>query len=795
MTSRKYGAVRGRGAIFVSAVVVGHACFLATVRGADGTWTGATAVTDSTKTLWSTADNWAGSIVPGTTSGTNTDTAFFTVGSVANRGITIDAGRSIFKMVFNQDSNTTNSFTFGGSTVNSTPALTLLGGGTISVGYTGDLGSPPATTASPIFNSQVALAGPTYTFDNEASPNAVNNGIQFKGDVYPTGSSATTLTLTGVNVNVASNAGASIISGQIRDNGVTLGITKTGTGWWEFREAAAQSNTYSGPTLITAGVLRFNGAGALSPNTDITVMGSSAFRGSTTGAVAHSITLIGVNAQIKNSNDATTIGFTGGATQPAVTIDFSTESFSSSFTIIAGSTLLAGTIPDGGGFKYIAGPNAAQATWSKYLNVGTVERLLDVSHGGQNVGTNGAAGNVVDLSISGNLDGSGAVVKVGSGTVQFGSNGKTLTGQLEVREGGVRMSGFDTVFVNKPPLLVSGGTLDLTASTQQFASVTVTKGTIAGAFSSTSNTYGTLVAPSYLLAVNGSDAANITCQLTNVPGGTSNLVMSGSGTATVSGTIAYTGGTTVSGSGTLNIARLVTNASVGAVVVSGSGKVLFGPAASTSTYTVATIDPTVNVTGTGGYGIIQTDRSTFLPRVGILSSVSASSHFDVTNNDLVIHGVDLATVNAWVASHGLRSSVAGTGSGRDLLAGIGATVNSDGQGGSLFSTFDGQAVSSADVLVKYTYVGDTNLDGVVDASDLANLLAGEAGHLAGWINGDLNYDGQVNSVDYGLLMASLAGQGSSFGNPGAGETGAVPEPSMWAGIGVLAFAVGARRRR
>ena len=52
---------------------------------------------------------------------------------------------------------------------------------------------------------------------------------------------------------------------------------------------------------------------------------------------------------------------------------------------------------------------------------------------------------------------------------------------------------------------------------------------------------------------------------------------------------------------------------------------------------------------------------------------------------------------------------------------------------------------------KYTYTGDTNLDGKIDADDYARLDAAYAG--AGGIggpyrNGDIDYSGGVNSDDY-----------------------------------------------
>jgi hypothetical protein len=68
----------------------------------------------------------------------------------------------------------------------------------------------------------------------------------------------------------------------------------------------------------------------------------------------------------------------------------------------------------------------------------------------------------------------------------------------------------------------------------------------------------------------------------------------------------------------------------------------------------------------------------------------------------------------------------------------------------------------------YTWLGDTNLDGVVDASDLAAVSP--TGTT--WSTGDFNYDGQVNADDYALYMLGQAASG------GANISTTLPEPSL-----------------
>jgi fibronectin-binding autotransporter adhesin len=108
--------------------------------------------------------------------------------------------------------------------------------------------------------------------------------------------------------------------------------------------------------------------------------------------------------------------------------------------------------------------------------------------------------------------------------------------------------------------------------------------------------------------------------------------------------------------------------------------------------------------------------------------------------------------------------------------------------------FAGIAVDETTVLGKFTYVGDANLDGQVDALDYerVDLAIGNSGVL-GTAQGDLNYDGSVDALDYEQIDLNI---GNGVGSPLAAVTGGVfiPEP---ASLSLVAVAGGlmARRRR
>ena len=147
----------------------------------------------------------------------------------------------------------------------------------------------------------------------------------------------------------------------------------------------------------------------------------------------------------------------------------------------------------------------------------------------------------------------------------------------------------------------------------------------------------------------------------------------------------------------------------------------------------------------------------------------SSGRLDLGGNDLVLHLSPLLSIQQMVASGyasgawngiGISSSAAATDSTHNSALGV--IQNISGTGAKLYSTFDGQVVATADILVKYTFVGDTNLDGVVDGSDYSNLDNGFLNTLTGWFNGDFNYDSVIDGSDYTLIDNTFNTQGASL---------------------------------
>lgn len=77
-------------------------------------------------------------------------------------------------------------------------------------------------------------------------------------------------------------------------------------------------------------------------------------------------------------------------------------------------------------------------------------------------------------------------------------------------------------------------------------------------------------------------------------------------------------------------------------------------------------------------------------------------------------------------------------------------VNRDG-------VLDAQDSSDAIALID-PYMGDINLDGTVDSSDLGVLLLNFGStSVTGWTNGDLDFNSTVDSTDLGLFLSTPIG--------------------------------------
>ncbi len=160
-------------------------------------------------------------------------------------------------------------------------------------------------------------------------------------------------------------------------------------------------------------------------------------------------------------------------------------------------------------------------------------------------------------------------------------------------------------------------------------------------------------------------------------------------------------------------------------------------------------------------------------------TLGTTTNLDITNNDIIVNNptpvaatsslaVVAARVNAGFVSGGNGIVTTTTGLGIET---VGFGLNSFLS----YSSFNGVTVNDDSVLIKYTYFGDSNLDGFVTDDDLGYFLAGYGNDITGnpWVLGDYNHDGFTTDDDLGYFLAAY---GSTPGL--ASDIHAIPEPSI-----------------
>lgn len=188
-------------------------------------------------------------------------------------------------------------------------------------------------------------------------------------------------------------------------------------------------------------------------------------------------------------------------------------------------------------------------------------------------------------------------------------------------------------------------------------------------------------------------------------------------------------------------------------------------------------------------------------------SISGTGALTVVGNGVVsFTGASAKTVTSLTVDSGATLDL--TNSSLDINYGSGTSplpmIRSDLASGSITSstlksgfalgyadgTIDGPGAAAAgNLLIMPALLGDANLDGTVNLTDLLTLLNNYGLSGKDWAEGDFNYDGTVNLTD---LLSLLNNYGLSTG--GIATSAAVPEP-VTAGLLTVGFAGALIRRR
>ncbi|MFM7205433.1 MAG: autotransporter-associated beta strand repeat-containing protein [Planctomycetaceae bacterium] len=341
---------------------------------------------------------------------------------------------------------------------------------------------------------------------------------------------------------------------------------------------------------------------------------------------------------------------------------------------------------------------------------------------------------------------------------------------------------------------------------------------------------GTVVSPATaVLSVTSGSQTQLALGFAGISG-TAAVTKTGSGTAVLSDANSYTGRTSVSqgtltltgtrslgGSRDVSIAAAATldaRQLAGGYVI-GSGTVLSGSGGLRGALTLAggtlalsslVVDGSTGLTSlTVATGVVAG-----LPRLSVLSggtvvlpqavqAAVAVRGLQVTGGGRIDIGVgQLAISSGGIATDDLVTAlVAGrNGGGWDgpggITSGLVATQVAAGMARSLGWSEQGDG----SLLVRYAAPGDTDLDGLVDVLDVANVLGSgklNSGLPTTWSEGDFNYDGLLDILDMADFMSSGLLNAGGYNDAPIGLV-AVPEPAVTGVALVLLVCAGLRRQ-
>ena len=451
--------------------------------------------------------------------------------------------------------------------------------GSITGGNGGAIGTGSATQGTPTPGTGGdGIVGSNLTIINTGS---IAGGMGGNG-----GGQANAITFTG-GANYLTLAGAWSLSGNIEvDNGsvafnplaaLTVGNTIVGTGSVIQTGTGTLSltgtNSYSGGTAINAGTL------SISSDTNL---------GNSAGGLALNGGLLQTTASLTSSRSIT-LGGTGGSFSPdagtSLTLNGAiggssllglTMAGAGTLTLAGKNTYEGGTVVNAGTLSISSDKNLGNTSGVLTLNGATLQSTSSLtSFRGINLGHGATispdAGTT--LTLNGPVGGSGLTM-AGSGTLALGGI-NTYTGTTTINAGTLSISSDGNLGNAGNALLLSGGTLQSTASMASARSITLGGGTFAPDAGTT-------------LTLNGSI------------GGTGGLTMAGQGTLVLAGANTYWGGTTIN-SGTLSISSTsnlsdeVGGVTLNAGTLSISADDNLGAAGAGLTFNGGTLQTTANV--------------------------------------------------------------------------------------------------------------------------------------------------------------------------------------------------------
>ncbi|HEV8603892.1 MAG TPA: lamin tail domain-containing protein [Tepidisphaeraceae bacterium] len=350
---------------------------------------------------------------------------------------------------------------------------------------------------------------------------------------------------------------------------------------------------------------------------------------------------------------------------------------------------------------------------------------------------------------------------IGDGSISLSAAPGTTTGNGALTVGGrsINYTGVEVMNVDQ----FGGLTLTTPGATDSiFISRTSNNATISG------SSGGTLLPP---ISITNTPVLTLDTAANDAGGGDDSISMSSTLPVPAGpDTFVITAGT---GNNTLTINDGLTNLDTGgglgganlAVTVVSSSVVNFS---SSQTLKSLTLNSAARINFAGSGNVLRVGGLTLEPAVTL----------DLAANDMIVQATPatrqtlLASIANWIKSarntsptrwqgQGITSTAAAADATR--ITGLAAILNDNGAGAVLYPTFDGQPADINSILVKYTYEGDANVSGQINADDYAAIDAGFSSHATGYAKGDFDWSGSINSDDYFIIDRTFSTQGAALG--------------------------------
>ncbi len=696
----------------------------------------------------------------------------------------------------------------------------------------------------------VRLTGSSSLLLGEASANPVivNGGqLSLEDSAQLTIRSGSKLNLTG-NSNLGNNAGANSVAvltdvgsvwssaGSLNVGGAAAAKLFVLNNAQLFNAGATIGSTGNSAAVnLASGLWTSSGTLGIAGNSALNINGGFVTAAGLNSSTASSAT-INLNAGTLStpnwtSNGNTTLNFNGGTLKTtASSNDFLSGLASGKVVVYVGSAKI-----DTGGFNATITQNivAAPSSGVYTINITTPDTSTVFASPPALNFSSGAASGYATLDSAGHISGI-VMTNIGSYT---SAPTATISGSSAV------------LAVTTAPNAAGGliklgaGTLTLNGTNTYAGGTNISAGTLS--VSSDAN-LGAATGPLSIgatLRATGNLTSTRSISISPI-GGT--IDVAAGQTATFGGSLTRSGSLLKTGAGTLTISG-AQSAAVGVILQSDAGTLNVNTDAGANTTVNAFSSVNFGATqhlaglsiGAGATAVVSTTTAQPVatgPSVLVLPALAIASHLDAQNLTVWDGSLDLAN-NKLIVQAGAQNGAAMQAAARLVAAQVksgynlsngsatlwhGAGINSssaaadanritglavlqnnkkvfgsadgttaDATAGNAFLTsFGGQSVGLNDVLVKFTYFGDTDLDGVVTAADYANIDLAFAhqqtlGPQSGWANGDFDYDGQITAADYSLMDSAFAAQsGTLSGNvytlsSSLREVTAVPEPSGW----------------